>query len=157
MPARKTSRKVGGACFQTRVLTPRMSFSSISKREPGAVRIARASASDTAGHCFAWGADWDTAFATRYTSRAVDHDHIRVRLVREQAVDRGGAALERETLVDVALVGDLAGVDRGHIVEQQHARDAHRGAGLLGIPFGERLAHVLDHRRDRKSTRLNSS
>src|SRR6266571_4927795 len=60
MPARNTSRKVGGACFQTRVRAPRMSISSISKREPGAVRSARASAMDTAGHGFVWGADRDT-------------------------------------------------------------------------------------------------
>src|SRR6516162_4530424 len=48
-PARKTSRSVGGAFFQTEVLMPRMSRSSISNREPGPVSKARACSSDTAG------------------------------------------------------------------------------------------------------------
>ena len=46
------SRNVSGGFFQTRVFTPRMTFSSISKGEPGAVSRAWASASDMAGHGF---------------------------------------------------------------------------------------------------------
>src|ERR1700731_5311880 len=62
MPARNTSRNVGVACFQTRIVTPLMGSSSISKREPGGGRRARASARDTAGQGFSRGADWDKAF-----------------------------------------------------------------------------------------------
>src|SRR5262249_12982725 len=83
----------------------------------------------------------------RITSVAVNHDHVGIRRLCKQALDRGGAALERKPLVDVALVGDLARIDRGYVVEQQHAGDAHRRAPLLGIPFREGLAHVLGDRR----------
>ena len=41
---------MGGAFFQTRVGTPRISTSSISKRAPGAVSAAFTCASDIAGH-----------------------------------------------------------------------------------------------------------
>src|SRR5580693_8191550 len=47
-----TSRKVAGAFFQTRVGTPRMTTSAISKRWPGAVSRLWASAKDMAGQ---WG------------------------------------------------------------------------------------------------------
>ena len=48
-PASKTSRSVGGAFFQTRMRTPRISPSSISKGCPGAVRRPCAWAMDMAG------------------------------------------------------------------------------------------------------------
>ena len=62
-------------------------------------------------------------------------------------VDFAGAALQREALVDVALVGDLVGVDRGRVRQQQHARDALGRARMRGVPSRERAAHVLAHRR----------
>ena len=45
----KTARSEGGAFFQVRVGTPRMSSSSISKSWPGAVSAALASAMDMDG------------------------------------------------------------------------------------------------------------
>ena len=57
-----------------------------------------------------------------------------IRLRGEQPRDVGGAPLQREALVDVALVGDLVGVDRGRVGQQQHARDALRRARMRGVP-----------------------
>src|SRR5437763_2326101 len=79
-------------------------------------------------------------------SLRVDHDHAGMRLLREQALDRGGATLQCETLVDVALVRDLAGIDGRNIVQQDDTPDPQRGPDLFRIPFRECLAHVLDDR-----------
>ena len=52
-PIAVASLIVGGAFFQTRVRTPRISRSAISKGEPGRVSSALASASEIAGKFFA--------------------------------------------------------------------------------------------------------
>src|SRR5215472_11233512 len=48
-----------------------------------------------------------------------DHNDLCVGRCRKQPRDLAGAALEREPLIDVALVGDLVGVDRGRVAEQK--------------------------------------
>ena len=52
-----------------------------------------------------------------------DHHHVGPWRGAVEPLDIGLAALERATLVDVALVGDLVGVDRRGLVEEQHPRD----------------------------------
>ena len=61
----------------------------------------------------------------------------------EQRGDVRGAALERGALVDVALVGDLVGVQRRRLGEQDHALDARRGRRVLAVVGDEALAHEL--------------
>src|SRR5437762_2300032 len=71
-------------------------------------------------------------------SLRVDHDHAGMRLLREQALDRGGATLQCETLVDVALVRDLAGIDGRNIVQQDDTpveQEAARGIVRIREPY----------------------
>ena len=52
---------------------------------------------------------------------ALDHDDIRIGRHRIEPLDLGAAPFEREPLVDIALVGDLAAIDRGGILQQERA------------------------------------
>jgi len=67
-------------------------------------------------------------------------DHVLVGRISKQALDRDGAALERKPLVDITLVGDLAGVDRGRVLEQQHAGNPLGGPSMRRVPILERGA-----------------
>ena len=51
-------------------------------------------------------------------------DDVIVRRGGIEPLDLGAAALQREALVDIALVGDLVGVDRGWIRQQNDPSDA---------------------------------
>src|SRR5690348_8072456 len=55
--------------------------------------------------------------------RTCDHDDAGVGRRRVDPGDVGLAALERESLVDVALVGDLVVVDRWRVREKHDASD----------------------------------
>src|SRR5687767_4596426 len=70
-----------------------------------------------------------------------------MRSTAEQALHLGLATIERDTLVDVALVGDLVPVDRGHVRQEQYARDAHGSAGIDLVPLHERVAQMRVHHR----------
>ncbi len=67
------ARSDGGACFQVRVGTPRMSSSSISKSWPAAVRASLASAMDMEGASLAGRAHvasfWGTAARSKIAVR----------------------------------------------------------------------------------------
>jgi hypothetical protein len=67
---------------------------------------------------------------------------VRRRVGAVEAVDEMAPAVEHGALVDVALVGDLAGVDRRRLVEQQHPADAPGRATGGGVVGAESLADV---------------
>ena len=81
--------------------------------------------------------------------RAVHHvlpgqvDHVRVRRRGVEPVHLGGAAGEHRALVDVALVGDLAGVDGGRLGGQHGAGDAGGRAPVLRVVGGEAFGEAL--------------
>src|SRR5947209_8828728 len=79
--------------------------------------------------------------------RLADDDHIRVRLGGEQARAVGCTPLQREALVDVALVGDFVRVNRWRVGEQQYAGDALGRARVCGVPVYKAAADVLADRR----------
>jgi integrase len=58
-------------------------------------------------------------------------DQRRRSIVLVESVDEGASMLQDGTLVDVSLVGDLAGVDGGRLGQQHEAPD--RVGGRLGI------------------------
>src|SRR5438128_2708635 len=55
--------------------------------------------------------------------------------------------LAREPLVDVALVGDLVGVDGGCIGQKEDAGDALGGAAMVLVPASDRRADMGTHAR----------
>lgn len=73
-----------------------------------------------------------------------------------QALDQSGAAHQHGALVDVAFVGDLVGVDRRRLLEDQHAFRQRRAAGRVLRHGAQRIldarAHsgVADERRHRR-------
>ena len=66
-PASATARRLGGAFFHTRVVTPRMTSSSVSQGMPGAVISLWASAIDIAGQAF--GADAGSLIGGSFSGR----------------------------------------------------------------------------------------
>src|SRR5690606_39952393 len=67
------------------------------------------------------------------SARNLDHagrDRIAV-----EPLDQRVPALQRRSLVDVALVRELVAVDRGRLGHQQDAPDLHARARLAGVVF----------------------
>src|SRR5437867_2304170 len=61
-------------------------------------------------------------------ARLDDLDHIGRRRLGVQALDQVRALSQHGPLVEVALVGDLVGIDRGWLGEDQAAGNTHRAA-----------------------------
>src|SRR5712691_3673285 len=100
-----------------------MSFSSISKREPGAVRSARASAMDTAGHGFVWGADRTRSFLVQLFSwsRGIRATPLPL---RERVADPSRTRVGRVR----GVLGNTVGIG---------TPDPHRGLSPLGTLYNK--------------------
>ena len=64
---------------------------------------------------------------------------------RVELVHQLGAAAEHRALVDRALVGHFAGVERGRLAQQNGAADAVRAAGAAAGESGEPGAQFIEH------------
>src|SRR4029077_12704028 len=77
----------------------------------------------------------------------VEHEHARRRLGRIELGEEIGAALEYRALIDRALVGHLAGIERGRLTDEDGAADAVRAAGARPCKRAEPRAQFLAHAR----------
>src|SRR5262245_46388647 len=77
--------------------------------------------------------------------RLVWHDHARV--ARIEPVNVPSAALEHGALIDVALVGDLAGVDGRRMLEHQQSRWRHGASCGLAAQRSEGRLQPRKHLR----------
>src|SRR6516162_7631264 len=77
----------------------------------------------------------------------LEHEHARRRLGCIELGDEIGAALEYRALIDRALVGHLAGIERGRLADEDDAADAVRAARAHLCKRAEPRAQFLTHAR----------
>src|SRR5215469_14580631 len=77
----------------------------------------------------------------------LEHEHARRRFGRIELGDEIGAALEYRALIDRALVGHLAGIERGRLADEDDAADAVRAARAHLCKRAEPRAQFLAHAR----------